>query len=90
MKNITIEVTDAEYMALQYAALSPEDWVDNLATDRARIAIDEIIKITVDYCLDNNIVIPASRDEIVLFAFNNGVVATAAERTAAFNSEEEV
>ena len=40
---ITIELTETEYKAMQYAALSVQDWADNALTNRARIAIDEIV-----------------------------------------------
>ena len=80
--NITITLTDTQYKGLQYAALSPEDWATNAVTERARIANDEIVKTTVEYCLDNGVQVPATREEIVAYAFANGVVKTAAERQA--------
>jgi len=82
MPNITIELTDTQYKGLQYAAVSPEDWAENAVTERARIANDEIVKITVDYCLDNGIQIPETREEIVAYAFDNDIVKTVAERNA--------
>ena len=80
--NITITLTDTQYKGLEYAALSPEDWATNAVTERARIANDEIVKLTMDYCLDNGIQIPATREEIVAYAFANDVVKTAAVRQA--------
>ena len=82
MPTITIELTETQYKGLEHAALSPEDWAENAVTERARIANDEIVKITVDYCLDNDITVPATRDEIVAYAFDNDVVKTAAVRQA--------
>ena len=82
MTTITIELTDTQYKGLQYAALSPEDWAENAVTERARIANDEIVNLTVQHCLDNNIQIPATREEIVAYAFDNEVVKTAAQRNA--------
>lgn len=82
MATITIELTDAQYKGLQYAALSPEDWATNAVTERARIANDDVVKTTVEYCLDNGVQVPATREEIVAYAFANGVVKTAAERQA--------
>lgn len=78
--NITVALTNAEYKGLQYAAENPQDWVDNAVTNRARVAINEIVKITVDYCLDNGIAIPATREDIVAYAFENNIVKTAADR----------
>lgn len=82
MATITIELTDTQYKGLEYAALSPEDWADNAVTERCRIANDEIVNITVQHCLDNGIQVPATREEIVAYAFDNDIVKTAAVRNA--------
>ena len=80
--DITITLTDTQYKGLQYAALSPEDWATNAVTERARIANDEIVQTTVTYCLDNGITVPATREDIVAYAFDNGIVKTAEQRNA--------
>lgn len=77
--DITITLTNTEYKGLEYAAVSPQDWADNALKNRARKAIDEIVDITVKYCLDNNISIPSTRDEIVSYAFENELVKTLSE-----------
>ena len=82
MPTYSITLTETQDLGLQYAALSPQDWINNAVTERARIANDEIVKTTVEYCLDNGIQVPATREEIVAYAFANGVVKTAAERQA--------
>ena len=82
MPTITIELTDTQYKGLEYAALSPEDWAENAVTERARIANDEIVDITVKHCLDNSIQVPATREAIVTYAFDNDIVKTAAVRQA--------
>jgi hypothetical protein len=87
MATITIELTDTQYKGLEYAALSPEDWAENAVTERARIANDEIVQTTVQHCLDNGVQVPATREEIVAYAFNNGVVKTAAVRNAEAEAE---
>jgi len=79
---ITIDLTKSEYKGLEFAAFSPEEWSLNAVKNRARIANDEIVDITVKYCLDNGIQVPATREELVEYAFANGVVKTAAERRA--------
>jgi hypothetical protein len=79
--NITIEVTDTEYLALEYAAASPQEWVDNAATARANIAIDEIVKIAVEKYLEAGLQIPLTKEEIVAGAFEHGWVQKAAEIT---------
>ena len=65
---------------MQYAAVSVQDWIDNAAHERARIAIEEIVKIAVDRYLALGESIPGSRDEIVAQAFAREWVKTAAER----------
>ena len=82
MPDITITLTDTQYKGLEYAALSPEDWADNAVTERCRIANDEIVDITVKHCLDNGIQVPATREAIVTYAFDNDIVKTAAVRQA--------
>lgn len=87
--DITITLTNSEYKGLQYAAVSPQDWADNALKNRARKAIDEIVDITVKYCLDNSIAIPSTRDEIVTYAFENELVKTLAEVQAEQEALEE-
>jgi len=81
-QTIQIELTDTQYKGLEYAALSPQEWAENAVTERARIANDEIVQLTVQHCLDNGIQIPATRELIVAYAFDNDVVKTAAELNA--------
>ena len=81
-QTITIELTDTQFKGLEYAALSPQEWAENAVTERARIANDEIVQLTVQYCLDNGIQVPATRELIVAYAFDNDVVKTAAVRNA--------
>lgn len=80
MPNITIELTDTQYKGLEYAAASPEEWAINAVTERARIANDEVVKLTMEHCLDNGIQMPTTREEIVAYAFANGLVKTATQR----------
>jgi len=87
MPTITIELTDTQYKGLEYAALSPQDWAENAVTERCRIANDEIVDITVKHCLDNSIQVPATREEVVAYAFDNDIVKTAAVRNAEAEAE---
>ena len=80
--NYTITLTTAQDQALSYVAASQQDWIDNAATNRARIAIDEIVAITVQKCLDTDTAIPGSKDAMVTLAFEQGWVKTAAQRNA--------
>lgn len=87
MATITIELTETQYKGLEYAALSPEDWATNAVVERCRIANDEIVQMTVQHCLDNGIQVPATREDIVAYAFDNEVVKTAAVRQAEVEAE---
>jgi len=79
-QTIQIELTDTQFKGLEYAALSPQEWADNAVTERCRIANDEIVQLTVQHCLDNGIQVPATRELIVAYAFDNDIVKTAAVR----------
>jgi len=80
MPTIIIELTDTQYKGIEYAAVDPQAWAENAVTERARVSNDEIVQNTVQYCLDNGIQIPSTREEIVSYAFANGVAKTAAVR----------
>ena len=82
MPDITVSLTDTENKGMEYVAASVQDWADNALTNRARIAVDEIVKIYTDRALDEGVQIPATRDLIVADAFTRGWVKTAAQRNA--------
>ena len=78
---INLELTETENKALGYIALNQQDWMDNAIHERCRIAIDEIVQITVQKCLENNIQIPSSKDEMVELAFTQKWIELAANKT---------
>jgi hypothetical protein len=80
MANYTIEYTETEDLAMHYASLSADDWIQNAAHERARIAIEEIVQIAVQQYLAVGESIPGTREEIVTAAFTNGWVKTAEQR----------
>ena len=86
MTTYTIELTAAEDAALSSVALSQQEWIDNAVHERARIAIEEIVAITVQKCLETNTPIPGSKDAMVTLAFANTWVKTAAEQKAEFDA----
>jgi hypothetical protein len=88
MPTITIELSDTQYKGLEYAALSPQEWAEHTVTIRAKAANDEIVDIVVKHCLDNDIQIPATREEIVAYGFDNDLVKTAAELQAEFEASD--
>ena len=70
MTTYTIELNDAEVKAMEYVALSVQDWADNALKNRARIAIDEIYnsevaRMTADPAITS---IPADKEAVVLAA----------------------
>jgi hypothetical protein len=82
-----ITLTAAEDAALSYAAFSQDDWIQNAVHERCRVAIEEIVAITVQQCLANNVQIPGTKDDIVALAFEKGWVKTAAQRQAEAEAE---
>jgi len=77
----TITLTEAEQKAMEYIAADVDDWITNAATNRARIAIDEICDLYVKYKLDNNQSITVTnKPDMVLAAYEEGLVKTAAQR----------
>jgi hypothetical protein len=68
----TIILTDAENLALAHIAADPQEWIDNAVHNRCRIAIDEIIALTVERCLAAEIQIPGSKEEIIKLAKKQG------------------
>lgn len=84
---ITVTLTDAQVLALSYTHTDFDFYINSIATGQIGLAENEIVEITVKHCLDNGIAVPATRDEIVQYAFDNGVVQTAADRAAAASTE---
>lgn len=82
MTSYQITLSVAEDKALSFVAVSQNDWVQHAVHDRCRIAIEEIVGITVQKCLETNTPIPGSKDAMVDLAFEKGWAKTAAERHA--------
>ena len=85
--NYTITISAAEDAALAYVALSQHDWIQNAVHERCRIAVDEIVQVAVQKCLQTGTQIPGSKDEMVALAFAQGWVKTAAQRQAEADAE---
>jgi hypothetical protein len=88
MANYTINLSSAEDKALSYAAVSQDDWIQNAVHERCRVAIEEVVALTVQKCLETNTAIPGSKDAMVDLAFEQGWVKTAAQRQAEFEAEQ--
>ena len=87
MANYTIILTEAEDKALSYAALSQDNWIQNAVHERCRIAIEDIVTLTVQKCLETDTTIPGSKDAMVELAFTKGWVKTSAQRSAEAQAE---
>lgn len=78
--NYQVTLADAEDKALSFVAFSQDEWIQNAVHERCRVAIEEIVQITVQKCLETGTQIPGSKDEMVDLAFTQGWVKTAAQR----------
>lgn len=76
----TITLTETEKKALEYAAYDPDEWIKNAATNRANIAIKEIIEKNTTYCNEKSIAIAVGQDAQVTQAYTLGVIQTAKAR----------
>jgi len=80
MANYTITLTDTETKSLEFVAASNQDWIDNAAKNRARIAKEEIIALNTAHCNKNSVAIAVGEDAQVTQAYTLGVVKTASDR----------
>ena len=80
MATITVTVTDTEMKALEYQAVSVQNWADNAILNQARISREQIIAALVTHCNANNIAIATGENAQVTQAYELGVVKTAALR----------
>jgi hypothetical protein len=82
-KTITITLSDAEIKALEFVAVSAQEWVDNAVHERCRIAIEEIVAAEVQRKLAASEPITGSKDDIVMAAN----IESAADRQARLEAE---
>ena len=78
--NYTITLTDTEKKSMEYVAADVDDWITNAATNRARLAKEEIISLNTAYCNKNGVAIAVGEDAQVTQAYTLGVVKTAVDR----------
>jgi len=76
----TITLTDTEKTAMEYIAFDVDNWITNAATNRARIAVEEIIQLNTAHCNANSIAIAVGRDAQVAQALELGIIDKAADR----------
>jgi hypothetical protein len=79
----TITLTEAQSKALEYVAFDADDWITNAAESRSNNAIDEICALYTNHKLENNQPITVvGKDAMVLAAYEEGLIQTAAQRQA--------
>jgi hypothetical protein len=85
MTDYTVTLDESEVKALSCMSLvaDPQEFAQNFVTNRARIAIEEIVQLYTSKALDAGIAIPGTRAEIVSDAHTRGWIQTASEQTAA-------
>jgi len=75
----TITLTDTEKKSMEYVAADVDEWITNAATNRARIAKQQILALNTTHCNANSIAIAVGEDAQVTQAYTLGVVKTAAQ-----------
>ena len=87
--NYTVTLTDTEKTAMEYIAADVDEWITNAATNRARIAVEEIIQLNTAHCNANSIAIAVGTDAQVAQALELGVIDKASDRVDSMEKIEE-
>ena len=77
MAQYTIELSESQNLALSSVVADQQDWIMNFVNDRCRIATDDIVRITVEKCLETGVQLPGSKEEIINLAFERGWIISA-------------
>ena len=70
----TITLTDTEKKSMEYATIDVKDWIANAATNRARIAKEDILATNMAHCNANGITIATGEDAQVQQAYDLNLV----------------
>lgn len=82
MATYTVEVTETEHRALEYVTADPTDWAVKTVKNRASKATDEICRILMFHCNENEIAIAVGKEAQVAQAYDLGIIKTGAQRNA--------
>lgn len=74
MNQYTIELTNEEAVAMSTVASNTLEWATNALKERARVAIEEIIRISTQKSMETQTPLPTTRAEIVQLAISSGWV----------------
>ena len=77
---ISIELTDTQYKALEYAAYNVTEFLTNAANVRAQRAVADIVSLLVTHCNANSIQLATGESAQVDQAYSLGIIKTAKER----------
>ena len=88
MATITVEISAIDYKAFEYAANTPENWVENAVSARVHVAKEKILAVLQKHCNENGIAMAVGADAQVQQAYDLGIIQTAAERNEAESNPE--
>ena len=75
-----INLTETEIKCFEYVTSDTTGWIQNVSSERARVAKEEIIAKLVEHCNANEIALAVGEDAQVTQAYDLGVVKTATQR----------
>ncbi len=81
MADYTITLTETEKKAMEYIAADVDEYITNFATNRARIATEEIVALLVAHCNANDIALEVGQDKQVAQAYALNLIIKASEVT---------
>lgn len=79
-KQYIISLTDAQAKALEYDAVSPQEWIENVVQEKCRIVMEDIVAQEVNRITSLGGTISGTKADIVLAA----PIKSAAQRQAEF------
>ncbi len=74
MADYTVTLTDTQVKALETVMVDIDDWITNAATNRARIAKEDILAINMKHCNANGITLATGEDAQVQQAYDLNLV----------------
>ena len=77
----TITLTEAERKAMEFICADVDEYITNFATNRARIAKEEIVALLVKHCNENDVQLAVGQDAQIDQAYDLGVVQKLSEVT---------
>ena len=79
MPEIKINITDTEEKCLNTVMVGIGTWTDNVVTNRARVAQEEILSDLLKHCNENSIAMATGVDAQITQAYAVGVARTATD-----------